>query len=288
MRPLCRFAIADSSVRAPTRSALLAWLCVPQFFIVTLVLPVSAPASEEIADEKVAVYRDALAERLAPQAQSALDRIVEPRRLLALRAYLRAGEHLTNRWSWSEEQIKAFGQTREYWQLIAAVEQVRGHFEADNPGYTLYANTDVRSLDVQVDRWNRNDSVGKVAASIQRAVRKELLKSHYPDQPDTAALDRLAQFIHQWPPPRAAALAAPGLSKHGQLRAIDFAILKDGKIVVPTNLAAAEPVWERQGWSEKLKRATVDTPFTGPLQTPNEPWHYEYTPPARDVKVVSK
>jgi hypothetical protein len=183
---------------------------------------------------------------------------------------------LPDRWSWTEEQITAFGKSPDYKQLMNEVELVRSRFEAANPGYTLYANTEVRSLDTQLERWNTNPSVERVAHSIQRAVSKELLESQYPDHPDDASVNRLAKFLLQWRPPHAAPLAAPGLSLHGQLRAIDFAVLKDDKIVAPTTLTAADAVWERDGWSAKLKQATEGTRFVGPLQSPHEPWHYEY------------
>jgi hypothetical protein len=252
------------------------------------VLPGLLLAGDE-GDTKADVYREALITRLAPQAQAALARIEgEQRQLLAIRSYLRAGPRLAQQWSWSQKQIKAFAKTPEYQQLIAAVEQVRARFEADNPGFTLYANTEVRSLDAQIERWNTNNSVAHVAGSIQRAVSQELLRSNYPDQPDDKALDQLEHFVRQWVPHRAAALAAPGLSKHGQLRAIDFAILKDHRIVAPTNLAAADKVWDRKGWSAKLKQATLGTPFVGPLRRPDEPWHYEYDASARGVHVAGK
>jgi hypothetical protein len=37
-------------------------------------------------------------------------------------------------------------------------------------------------------------------------------------------------------------------------------------------------VWEGQGWARRLAAAMRDTRFVGPLQSPNEPWHYEYLP----------
>lgn len=262
-------------------SALLSVLCAG------LLLPIVLRA-EPVSSGQIDRYREALSATLAAQAQSALARIEEaPRQLLALRSYLRAGERLPARWSWSAEQIEAFGRTREYRQLVEDVERVRSRFEKHNPGYTLYANTDVRSLDAQIERWNANRSVGAVAQAIDRAVRREMLRSDYPARPNAAAVERLATFLRRWRPSRAAALAAPGLSLHGQLRAIDFAVFKDGEIVAPTNLAAAQSVWERQGWSTKLKRATAGTRFVGPLQSPHEPWHYEYEGPERTMNVAA-
>lgn len=233
-------------------------------------------------------YIDQVAAQLEAPIASTLEQIkTSPLQLLALRSYLRSGANVADRWSWSQEQIDAFVKTAEYRRVIAEVGEVKARFEASNPGYTLYANTEVRSLDVQIQRWNENPGVASVAKVIHSAAVKELAKSTYADAPDAESLRRFVGFLRQWQPPRAAPLAAPGLSKHGQLRAIDFAIFKDGKLVAPTSLAAAEPIWEKQGWSAKLKEATAQTNFKGPLQSPHEPWHYEYDPPARAVKVAS-
>jgi hypothetical protein len=239
-------------------------------------------------EARVDAYVRETAVLLEPPIVDTLERIeTTALRLLALRSYLRTGANAAERWSWSQEQIDAFVKTQEYRRVIAEVGEVKARFEAKNPGYTLYANTEVRSLDIQVQRWNENPGVASVAQAIHSAAVKELAKSNYADAPDAESVERFVGFLREWQPPRAAPLAAPGLSKHGQLRAIDFAIFKDGKLVAPTSLAAAEPIWEKQGWSAKLKEATEQTNFNGPLQSPHEPWHYEYDPPARAAKVAS-
>lgn len=249
------------------------------------------PASHGI-DGRIEAYRDALVLELPPHARNAMARIEgAPRQWLALRAYLRAGERLIERWSWSEDQIDAFERTPDYAVLMAEVRRVQSRFEADNPGYTLYANTQVRSLDTQLERWNENASVGRVAAAIHRAVRRELLESSYSDPPTEAEVERLAKFLQRWRPPTPAALAAPGLSAHGQLKAIDFAVYKGDRIVAPTTLTLADSVWKRDGWAAKLKQATLGTRFVGPLEAPDEPWHYEYkaqTRTARDTHEAKK
>jgi hypothetical protein len=45
-------------------------------------------------------------------------------------------------------------------------------------------------------------------------------------------------------------------------------------------MANVRPVWEGQGWANKLAAVMRDTRFVGPLKSPNEPWHYEYVPRA--------
>jgi hypothetical protein len=65
---------------------------------------------------------------------------------------------------------------------------------------------------------------------------------------------------------------------HGQSRAIDFQIMKDGKIVAATEVGAVASQWDAPGWTRRLKEAiaAASPRFKGPLAAPNEPWHYEY------------
>lgn len=224
-------------------------------------------------------YVTASARPLESQARDALSAIESPpRRLLALRAYLRAGDSLGSRWSWSTDEIASYTATAEHGQLLAAIAQVQARFAADNPGYSLYANTDVRSFEVQLERWNSNPSVGKVAQQLHSAALRELARNRYPLQPGEQDIERFSRFLHEWRPTVAAPLAAPGLSKHGRLRAIDFQIMRDGRVVAPTQMDKVAPIWAAQGWTRKLQAATEGSGFVGPLRSPDEPWHYEYVP----------
>ena len=225
-------------------------------------------------------YVLAITHDLPADAKEALPRIDgEPRQLLAVRAYLRAGQQLQSRWGWSAAEVNAYQTSQEYRDLLTEIATVRARFEAANPGYSLYANTTARSLDLQLQRWNSNRSVGVVAERLQKAAERELALSTYPAHPDVKATLRFADFLRAWRPvPAAAPLAAPGLSLHGRSRAIDFQITRNGRIVAPTEVAKARSVWERQGWASRLAAVTRDTRFVGPLQSPNEPWHYEYLP----------
>jgi hypothetical protein len=204
-----------------------------------------------------------------------------------VRGYLRAGPQLSSRWSWSADEIRGYETSQEYRDLLAEIAAVRTRFEAQNPGYSLYANTAARSLDLQLQRWNSNASVGVIAARLQDAAVRELSADAYPAHPNAKATLRFANFLRAWrPTPVAAPLAVPGLSLHGRSRAIDFQIVRDGRIIAPTEVAKVRSVWEGQGWAERLARAMRDTRFAGPLRAPDEPWHYEYVPRAdtRDMK----
>jgi hypothetical protein len=83
-----------------------------------------------------------------------------------------------------------------------------------------------------------------------------------------------------WSPPSAAPLAAPGLSAHGQGRAFDFQIEHEGRPVAEFDAASARRQWDAAGWTRKLHAAVVASgkPFSGPLESPYEPWHYAYQP----------
>jgi hypothetical protein len=194
-----------------------------------------------------------------------------------VRGYLRAGEQLSSRWSWSAEQLRAYQTSQEYRDLLAEIAAARARFEAANPGYSLYANTTARSLDLQVQRWNSNTSVGVISERLREAAARELSANSYPVRPDARSSARFANFLREWrPAPGAAPLAVPGLSPHGRSRAIDFQITRNGRIIAPTEIAKVRSVWEGQGWAGKLAAALRDTRFVGPLKSPNEPWHYEY------------
>lgn len=225
----------------------------------------------------LANHLTAVAATLGARERSTLAQIPAlDRRLLALRAYVRAGANLDERWSWTEEEIRRYERSHEYRRLLADLERVRAEFERRNPGYTLYANTQVRSLDVQLERWNENPGVGRTAASLLKATRAALVNVH--DDPSSSSIEAFKRFLSSWRPAPVAPLAAPGLSAHGRMRAVDFQIMQNGRIVAATQLAAVAREWDAPGWTRKLQEA-IDASgarFEGPLRSPNEPWHYEY------------
>jgi hypothetical protein len=242
-----------------------------------LLAPLQLFASEP--DDVLDAYLQRIAAGLPEKTAAALKEIDgTPRRLLAARGYLRAGDALRTRWSWSAEEIHAHTRTDQYRALLAETERIRNRFEANNPGYTLYANTEARSLELQITRFNTNKSVGRIAAVLHTNALAELEKPVYGSPTEADSVARFTKFLKAWRPPTAAPLAAPGISRHGQLRAIDFQIMKDGAIVAPTDTATVKRSWDAPGWTEKLKAAVAGSRFTGPLQSPYEPWHYEYDP----------
>lgn len=238
-----------------------------------LVLATMAQVQAQLPDTLV-TCRDAAAAGLKPSARAALARIEgDDRRLLALRGYLRAGD-TDPRWSWSEAQIKAYDGSPEQQQAHAEVARVQARFAADNPGYALHVNLQVRSLDEQLRKWNGNASVGAAAQALQRAAAGACT-------PATAS--SFAGWLRAWRPPAPVNLAVPGLSPHGQGRAYDFQVMQGDTLVAGTDSSRRQSDWVEGGWAERLAAAVQASGarFEGPLRSPDEPWHYAYVPEPR-------
>jgi hypothetical protein len=217
-------------------------------------------------------------EELAPApANQALRGIPDlGRKLLALRIYLRTGSGLARRWSWTDEEIEAFKASPEHKALMDEVAAVSAHFVQTNPGFQIYVNSNVRSLNVQIHGWNSNESVGIAAEEIL---------SKWNDQFGADAqswkdLDpkKVRKWLYGFEGTTRPAIAAPGLSFHGQARAIDFQVMQNGTIIAGTNSKQIERDWRATKWDLKLKESILAAgpSFRGPLTSPDEPWHYEY------------
>jgi hypothetical protein len=219
--------------------------------------------------------------KLAPvPSDLAVDRIPDPgRKLLALRSYLRAGKALAERWSWTDDEIEAFQGSIQQAVLQVEINAVRSHFATANPGYELYIHSQIRSLDEQIDHWNRNASV-KIAADELLAA---WTAAFGPDAGENPSIDhdKARAWLRAAPVANRPSIAAPGLTLHGRAQAIDFQVMKDGVIVAGADTSKIETVWRAQKWDEKLK-ASIDAAspsFHGPLKSPDEPWHYDFVPP---------
>ena len=202
------------------------------------------------------------------------------RRVLALRAYLRAGPDLAQRWSWTAGEINAYRKSPEYAAVQAEIEQVRSAFVAANPGFDLWVNPDIRSLDTQIANWNSNESVAVAAANLLAAFRQWLGSGQVRQLRGVSRSNAAARWLMDYMPNPAPALAAPGLSPHGQMRAIDFQIRKHDRLVAAARTATIRTSWDAAGWTERLRSAvyTGSNHFSGPLTSPREPWHYTYMP----------
>jgi hypothetical protein len=227
----------------------------------------------------IELYISAAAQNLDPKVAEAIGKIDgTPRRLLALRGYLRSRAGLKSKWSWNAKEIAAYKQSAEYKAALAEVEKVKTKFAEQNPGYSIEVNTEVRTLEAQIASWNRTESVGTAANALFAAVQKELANQTYQEQPDEAGLRRFQNFLSNQNLAVSPTVATPGLSQHGQLRAFDFKIRQGNQIIATTESSTIKPVWDDQGWTRKLNAAVTSASrkFAGPLAAPREPWHYTY------------
>jgi hypothetical protein len=238
------------------------------------VLLVAGTATGGGAEPALAQDAAAIATRLDPRVRHALERIPDfGRRLLALRSYLRADATLPARWSWSEQEIRDFEQSQEFRDAQAELDRVVTAFAAAFPGYTLYVNRQVRSLDVQIERWNSNASVEAASQALLADLRQASTR-----RSPGRGTDWLREQLAGWTLAVPVTLAAPGLSAHGQSRAFDFQVERNGTIVAGTEAEHAERDWDAPGWTQRLKDvvARASTRLHGPLESPREPWHYVY------------
>jgi hypothetical protein len=204
------------------------------------------------------------------------------RQLLAMRSYLRSASHLAERWSWTQEQIEAFAGSPEQRDLQEQIDRVRAAFVAANPGYELYVNSRVRSLDEQVENWNSNESVKAAADEILVAAHALIASPGFPADRPEQARQALKTFLSGHRPVPTPTIAAPGLSLHGQMRAIDFQVHQGGRVIAGPSTATIATDWAAAGWAAKLDaavRAASDR-FVGPQASPPAPWHYNYLPEA--------
>ena len=233
------------------------------------------------ADPALARYIEALAAEQDPRVADALGRIDGTgRRLLALRSYVRSRAHLADRWSWTSEQIAAYEGTAEHGELLQEIERVRAAFVRENPGFELWVNPQVRSLDIQLEHWNTNESVAAAAANLLAAANEVVASPAFPAAQPARATKALESFLASYVPEPTPTIAAPGLSPHGQMRAIDFQVHQGDSIVAGPRTSTMEAEWDDAGWSAKLDAAVraASQRFVGPLASPREPWHYTYSP----------
>jgi hypothetical protein len=233
------------------------------------------------AQANVDAYVNALAQKIDPKVAGAIAWIDgAPRRLLALRGYLRNRSLLNSRWSWDGAEIERYKQSAEYREALAEVEKVKAKFAEQNPGYSIEVNTEVRTLEQQIASWNRTESIATAAEALFANVQKELASGAYKAEPEAASLERFQNYLQRQPVAVSLTVATPGLSQHGQLRAFDFRIRQGDQTIATTETSTVQSVWDAQGWTQKLKAAVgaASRKLTGPLAAPREPWHYTYTP----------
>jgi len=249
--------------------------------LVTVLLLATVFSDVRAEDDLATKYFIAVRSQLDPRAQAALERMDGlGRQLLATRGYLRAGSGLDQRWSWTQERIDNYPGSPAQAALDAEIARVRSAFEKKNPGYTLFVNPQVRSLDVQLQRWNQNASIAKASDRMAAELGAAIRKPGFPHPDSVASTARFRELIASHQPQPVPTLAAPGLSAHGRMSAVDFQIKRGGTIIAGADSTTVQSVWIAQGWRDKLLAAvkTAGVRFKGPLASPIEPWHYDYLP----------
>ena len=244
--------------------------------VVLAATAVAAQAAPHANEAQLQEWVDQASVGLDSRAKEALAQIVgADRRLLAVRAYLRAGDTLSQRWSWSAQRLADYASSPEGRAANADIDAVAAAFAAANPGFALEVNRQPRSFELQLAHWNENTSVKAVAASLI-----ESLENRFAGNAHIPPADELRAALIAWTPTIAATLAAPGLSPHGQGRAFDFQVLHEDRVIAGLDAAAAHRQWDAAGWTQKLHQAikAAHGRFIGPLQFPYEPWHYAYNP----------
>ncbi|MGE3801575.1 MAG: hypothetical protein AB7H80_11190 [Candidatus Kapaibacterium sp.] len=238
-------------------------------------------------------YYDSIVGDLPELVRETLQRIPNfGRKVLAANVYFRRVEELEEGWSWSASQVRDYKKTEEYAHMLVEIEKVKREFAENNPGYSLGVNIAARSLETQIAKWNSVSSVGKCVAEFMDSCRVEFSDSIYGETPDTASISRFRAFMqrYEFDEDRVPTVATPGLSKHGQLRAFDFKIMKGKTMIAGASSATISSRWDGAGWTAKLREAVVEVSehFDGPLDNPYEPWHYNYHPDPNHPKVMGK
>lgn len=254
----------------------------PQSIFLALLLAFALANTAAAQDQLTQKYFVTLRAQLDVRAQAALEHVDGlGRRLLATRAYLRAGTGLDGRWSWTQQQIEDYAGTPAQIALDAQIARVRAAFEKNNPGFSLFTNPQVRSLDLQLTRWNETASIAKAGGRMLADVSAAIRQPGFPAPGTVAGTTRFRELVTDYAPQPVPTLAAPGLSAHGRMNAVDFQVQKGNRIVAGPDSTTVEAVWIAQGWRDRLHAAVMasGTGFKGPLTSPLEPWHYVYVSP---------
>lgn len=198
---------------------------------------------------------------------------VQSSQLLALRRYVKlGGARVLAQWPWTvEQQHTTYAHTIE--SLLQLAVQVKADFERENPGLTL-GYTKARSLHRQAELWVGNDSVVLAGTAIATAAVSELTQTAYGLPPSEQNMEQFKRFLKAYQGDMDASNAAPGLSDHGQLKAVDFYVMKHGKQVAQIRRATIAVEWLHTGFAAKLKTIALANGLVGPLKKPYEPWHF--------------
>ena len=213
------------------------------YCLAALLLP-TATRSELDRAAQLKTYMHMAAGSLGAPQRAALAKIEDDdKRDLAMTYYLRAGVNISSRWSWTAAQIENYQKSAAHAAALGELERIRSAFAENHPGYQLYANTQIRSLEEQLQRWQEVRSIAAPATQLRNDALAHLAEHSYVLVPDAVSRKRFIGYLITWRASAAPSLAAPGLSLHGRGRAYDFQVrdLK-GRTVAGTDTATMRTV----------------------------------------------
>jgi hypothetical protein len=103
---------------------------------------------------------------------------------------------------------------------------------------------------------------------------RELAKPEYASPPASRHLGAFSDVLEASMINPEPGNAAPGLSSHGQMRAVDFVVRQGSRDVETTTVATSQTVWRDLGWADRLADEARSAGLSGPLRIPDEPWHW--------------
>ena len=107
-----------------------------------------------------------------------------------------------------------------------------------------------------------------------RQASREIEKPIYELPPPATSVEGFATWLRERGVDPEPGNAAPGTSDHGQVKAVDFVVMRGRELVAGTTRSTIPSAWTAPGWAQKLVEAVAGTRLRGPLRTPYEPWHW--------------
>lgn len=207
------------------------------------------------------------------------------RKLLAARQYVRftdvKKQKIWENWAWSKEEIEAWYKSDAYKQASGLIDDIKSKFRATNSGYKLRVSKKVRSLERQLKYWHDSSQVLTLGMELKDKVSREIDKPGYAEVAGKEDAEKFRKYLAGVSLSSKLMIAVPGLSDHGHGNAYDFVVEETGGKTMAAASGAWISTWDGpHGWTKKLKdaiEAAGKGHFDGPLSSPYEPWHYEYS-----------
>jgi hypothetical protein len=253
------------------------------------------PATEE----KIATYVQELVNVQQERVQRVLTQIPNKyRQLMAVHGFVRHAGRINPRWPMTDAEETTFRGSSAGQAMQHEIQAIQRAFASAHRGYSLRVNPRARSLDTQITAWNGSGRGGRIAENLGRDLWRRAgteldSGTTYPEPPTATSKEAFRRWIAQHPRTglnlrarvdrttyHMPTLATPGLSDHGRLRAIDFEVRRGGDIIATSDSTTeSRAIWRGvPNWQTRLNNVItgVSANWDGPLERPDEPWHYTY------------